>query len=83
VTSPTPDFIPAQFSDWADQHRELLDHVVSTFASTGTWPLLTDLTRDLVRLGKPTPVEAIFFDMPQPLRFRTSHPSARFSRYSG
>jgi hypothetical protein len=67
--------MPAQFVDWADEHRELLDRVVWVLARNGTWPLLTDLTRDFVRLGKPTPVEAIFFDMPQPLQFRTGHPA--------
>lgn len=66
--------MPAQFAVWADEHRELLEMVVGLLAKTGTWPQLTDLTRDLVRLGKPTAVEAIFFDMPQPLRFRTGHP---------
>lgn len=66
--------MPAQFVRWADEHRELLDMVVSVLARKGTWPLLTDLTRDFVRLGKPTPVESIVFDMPQPLRFRTGHP---------
>jgi hypothetical protein len=66
--------MPAQFVDWADQHRDLLERVVSGLARNGTWPLLTDLTRESVRLGTPSPVEAIFFDMPQPLRFRTGHP---------
>jgi hypothetical protein len=74
VTDTRPEFMPAQFVEWADEHRELLDRVVWVLARNGIWPLLTDLTRDFVRLGKPTPVEAIFFDMPQPLRFRTGHP---------
>lgn len=66
--------MPAQFIEWADEHREVVDRVVWVLADTGTWPLLADLTRDFVRLGSPTPVEAVFFDMPQPLRFRTGHP---------
>ena len=70
----TPDFMPQPFIEWADDHRELLDRVVWTLARDGAWPLLTDLTRDFVRLGKPIPVEAIVFDMPQPLRFRTGYP---------
>jgi hypothetical protein len=74
VTGNSPEFMPAQFVEWADEHREVLDRVVGILTTTGTWPLLTDLTRDFVRLGTPTAVEAIFFDMPQPLRFRTGHP---------
>ncbi len=74
VPDETLDFMPAQFVAWADEHRELLDRIVAALASDGAWPLLTDLTRAFVRLGKPTPVEAIVFDMPQPLRFRTGHP---------
>lgn len=66
--------MPAQFIRWADEHREVLDTVVLTLTRTGNWPLLTDLTRDFVRIGNPTPVESIFFHMPQPLRFRTGHP---------
>jgi hypothetical protein len=66
--------MPAQFVEWADEHRELLERVVSVLARTGAWPLLTDLTRDFVRLGKPMPVEAIFHGMPQPLWFRSGHP---------
>jgi hypothetical protein len=66
--------MPTQFVEWADEHREVLDRVVGVLARNGTWPLLSDLTRDFVRLGTPTPVEAIFFDTPQPLRFRTGHP---------
>lgn len=66
--------MPEQFVEWADEHRELMEMVVGLLARTGNWPLLTDLTRDFVRIGKPTRVEAIFFDMPQPLRFRTGYP---------
>lgn len=47
--------MPAQFVEWADEHRELLDRVVWVLARNGTWPLLTDLTRDFLRLGKATP----------------------------
>jgi hypothetical protein len=64
----------AQFVQWAEEHREVLDRVVGVLTRNGNWPLLTDLTRDFVRLGTPTTVEAIFFDLPQPLRFRSGHP---------
>jgi TIR domain-containing protein len=66
--------MPSQFLEWADAHQELLERVVSVLTATGTWPLLADLTRDFVRLGNPIPVEAVIFDMPQPLRFRTPPP---------
>ena len=56
VPDETLDFMPAQFVAWADEHRELLDRIVAALASDGAWPLLTDLTRAFVRLGKPSPV---------------------------
>jgi hypothetical protein len=69
-----PEFMPSEFSEWVEAHSELLDHVVRIVLETGEWPLLTDLTRDFVRARKPTRVEAVFWDMPPALRYRTGHP---------
>lgn len=74
MASGMPDFMPDEFGEWAEAHHELLEHVVRTLQTTGQWPLLSDLTRDFVRVGKPTRVEAIFAEMPPALRYRTGHP---------
>ncbi len=69
-----PDFMPAQFVEWADEHRELLASIVEHLQRTGEWPLLVDLTRESVRRGRPIHAEQIAFEMPKALGFRSPYP---------
>jgi hypothetical protein len=74
VTEAWPNFIPAQFVEWAGGHRELIETIVQALQRTGEWPLTSALTRESVRRGRAQQVEEIVFHMPQPLGFRSPSP---------
>ncbi len=69
-----PDYLPEGVLAWAEEHRELLDLVVSELLQSGTWPTTTKLTRDLARQGRPVHVDGILRGMPKPLGFVENQP---------
>jgi hypothetical protein len=69
-----PTYIPAEALDWAEEHADVLDLVVSELLREGTWPTTTDLTRRLAREDRPLPLERLLSSMPKSLGFVENHP---------
>jgi hypothetical protein len=71
---PKPDYLPLGVREWALEHSELLELIVSEFVATGTWPSLSDLSRRLAREGQPVALRPLFWEMPKPLGLLASNP---------
>lgn len=69
-----PDYLPEGSQRWAREHRDLLERIVEELLSTGIWPPLNDLTRQLAREGRPAALRSIFWGMPKPLGFINNNP---------
>ena len=69
-----PDYLPSQIRAWAAEHQQLFDLVVAELLVSGNWPEISDLTRELAREGRPTPLREIFWGMPKPLGFVDHNP---------
>jgi len=62
-----PDYVPDHVRAWARRQRDLLELVVEELLRSGTWPVLSDLTRKLAGEGRPVPLRTVFWEMPKSL----------------
>jgi serine/threonine-protein kinase len=69
-----PDYVPEHMLTWAANQRELLERVVVELLTTGSWPVLSDLTRILAGEGQPLPLRSIFWEIPKPLGWIEHNP---------
>jgi hypothetical protein len=69
-----PDFYPADFLSWVEEHPDLVEIVAGEFQTTGVWPSPRKLSRRFAQQGQAMPIVDVLWDMPKALGFRNPNP---------
>ncbi len=69
-----PDFVSADVRAWADAQASILEMIATRFVSTGEWPEIATLTRELAREGQVVALSSVLESLPRPLGCLQGYP---------